>query len=311
VRTAPIVVTLLAGCASHERPAAEPEPTPREQLARTLALELPDCAGPDRPAGGRAVWISLGAIHVVEADATSTSVEPLKDGAFVEKYPNHLIGKLYDAIYTEERPPGLHPVDILADRRVPMTTLIDVLYTLGRADFHNFHLACGSPERPSALAITPRMFGGPEPRRDPPPVRAVRSDLELKWDAAGARAWALPRRAEDPPFAPRDEDMFYDSALPPPRGMPGRVPLVLVDGADPTLAPEDVAKLVAELCRFNDSPFGVELEPDTATSYVELLRFGVAATSRCGGPRQLTFLGDVEPRTGATTVEGLKLLRRE
>ena len=67
MRAAPIVVALLAGCASHERPAAEPEPTPREQLARTLALELPDCAGPDRPAGGRAVWISLGAIHVLMA----------------------------------------------------------------------------------------------------------------------------------------------------------------------------------------------------------------------------------------------------
>jgi hypothetical protein len=311
VRAAPVVAALLAACASHERP-PDAQATPREQLARSLGLELPDCAGPDRPAGGRAVWISLDGIHTVEGDTlNSATVEPLAGGAFVEKRPNHLIGKLYDAVAPDETPAARPAIAILADRRVPMTTVIDVLYTLGRAGYTAYHLACGSAEQPSALAITPRMFGGLEPRRDPPPVRAVRSDIALKWDDSGARAWALPRRAEDPPFAPRDEDMFYDSALPPPRELPTRVPLVLEGGADPTLSPEGVAQLTAALCRFNDAPFGVELAPHAATPYAELLRLGAAATSRCGGPRQLIFLDDPEPRTGAMTVEGLKTLRRE
>lgn len=257
------------------------------------------------------MWIGLDAIHVVEADATSRSVEPLEDGAFVEKFHGHLIGRLYDALAGEERTTGPRAIDIVADRRVPMPTLIDVLYTLGRAGYHEFHLACGSPGQPSALAITPQMFGGLEPRRDPPAVRAVRSDLEITWDDSGARAWALPRRAEDPPFAPRDELMVYDSALPPPRELPDRVPLTLGEGADPPLTPDAAAELVAALCRFNDAPFGVELQPHASTTLADLLRLGAAATSRCGGPRQLTVPGDAAPRAGATTVEGLRQLRRE
>lgn len=310
MRIALILAASLAACASHERPADAPA-SPREQLARTLGLELPDCAGPDRPTGGRAVWVSLAGIHIVGGEPlTDHAVETLADGVPTGEHANHMFVGLYEAMVNEPKTES-RALDVLADRRVPMTTLIDVLYTLGRAEYSSYHLACGSAERPSALAITPRMFGGLEPRRDPPTVRAVRSDVALKWDEAGARAWALPRRAEDPPFAPRDEEMPYDSALPPPREMPARVPLVLAAGADPVLSPADVAQLSAALCRFNDAPFGVELAPHASTSYAELLRLAAAATSRCGGPRQLIFLDEPEPRAGAMTVEGLKTLRRE
>lgn len=296
---------LLAGCAPHERPAPEAEP-PLAALARSLGLELPDCAGPDRPLGGRAVWISQDGVYLVDG-AAGRKLVTLAQGVPTEAPGNHMLGALYDALTADGPPSEAFDVDVLADRRVPLSTVVDVLYTLGRAGGHGYRFVCGSVDRPSAVSIAPRTFGAIE--RDPPQLRELRGDLALTWGDDGVRAWALPRPAEHPPFPAREEDLV-DSELPAPSRLPARVPLVLSEGTDPPLAPGDVARLAASLCRFNDAPMGVVLEAQATTSYPDLLATAVAATTRCSGPRELFFAVDPAPRTGPLTVGGLRTLAR-
>lgn len=311
--TALTLAALLTGCAAHEPPQLEPEVSPQLSLARSLGFEPPDCVAGARPAGARTLWIGLDAIRLVGALSDSRVLQTLEGGK--HRREDHLIDGMIEELSRDESEPK-PPFELFVDRRVPMITVVDALYTLGRFGVTSFALGCGPVDRASALDISPPRFG--DHVENPPTITAIRSDLALRWDQTGLRAWALPRAAELRPFAEIYEEEpppVEEGAPTPPTParpkLPRLVPLVLAEGADPPLSADDVARLASAMCRFNDdASFGVQLLPDGSTPFAELMAVATAAKSRCAGPRQLSYDRSTEPRTGAMTVEKLRDLPR-
>lgn len=298
-----VAVDFVAACTGGDPSlTAERQLAPREVLAQTLQIELSPSAGPESPADGPAVWVTPTEIAVGFHDGRlARHVDPAAT--------RDLIGALYDAV--GPAPPGPAPpvLDVWIDRRVPSPVFRSVMYTLGRTGHRKFRLLGGTPAQPGGVTVELSPFCANYPPDPPagPPITELRADLRLRWDDTGLRAWALPR--------PTNRDPFEFTKLEPPPDAPPTatlladpVPLQAEPGPDSSLDEAAVRRLIADLCRFNGSPFGVEVEPSTTTTHDELLAIFVASVSapECRGPWRLGGAGSSPRDEAPSTVDTLR-----
>lgn len=278
----------LAACTGWQAPSPEPERSPQASLALQMHLELPACGGEDAPTRGWSAWIGLDEVRwAAPGLRSSRAALALRGGALDQERPG-LIGPFYDLVMQDVEAGS--SVDLYADTRVPLTTVLAVHYTLSRAGAEGFFLACGAADAGRGLRVE-RSSWGPEPVREAK-VEALAGDLALQWTDGALRAWALPRPSHFPPF---DSAYWVRPARPgdAPVDVPGRVPLTLRAGEDRPLTSAEVRELASRLCARDGRPFGVRFEVEPTTSYAELVAAISAATPppECRGPRQIRLEG--------------------
>lgn len=319
---------MLAACTDGDVVPTAVVLSPREVLVGVLQLQLPPTPGPEPLTDGTTVYVTPTEIAVTHADRTLVrhiEPRPLRGHEVV-------LDPLYDAVVSElpapittltampSEPRVVAPLDLVVDARVTMPTLMAVLSTLSRAGAPEFRLVGGTAAQPGGVTIElAPACATPAPA--PTVVTAIRTDLALRWDADGARAWALPRPADRGPFDIGSYPNPFDDTPGP--GFPDEVPLRLTTEGDPPLDLEALGRLVTAVCTFNHGAFGIELSlPETMTQMTqttqttqttqmtqrELLAVLVAADPgpECRGPRVLAGSGTTARTGPAVTLDALE-----
>ena len=158
-----------------EVPVAAPEPGPAPTSAAAVvdepAVELATGPGRARPGTGTRIWITPDELRfAASASEPSRALTTLDGGRLPPRVleHGHLIRPLHDVLASDgEQPPNEHdPITLFIDRRVPWATIVDVLFSLGRAGHVRYDFAVASqgevrvvPARPPMYAVTEQQLG--------------------------------------------------------------------------------------------------------------------------------------------------------
>ncbi len=263
-RSAPEVIVVQEQC-----------PDPDEGLGEQSAglprgLVLAPLRGEAPVPEGFELWLSLDGLW--SGDAGGEPLLELEGGRFGEAdVERHLIRAL-EPIAREQAKSTFTAV-LWIDHRVPGQTLIDLLYTLGRAGFQDFALVSAGRGSPEAFLFGAQRYG--VSTRDNPRTAA----LSLRLESEGVSAWLGPspelQMEEEPP-----------EALPLRIGQAGADTCML--GA-PLPEASQIATLEQDLCELESGPLAVEYVVHDQRSVGDLLALRAldARSGTCRGPSSI------------------------
>ncbi|HVH97122.1 MAG TPA: serine/threonine-protein kinase [Enhygromyxa sp.] len=127
------------------------------------AVELARGPGRDRPDTGPRLWIGIDELrHAEHIDARNGLVTKLRHGQLpAEMVKNHSVLPLH-LLLDQDSPKSHDTITLFIDRRVPWTTIVDVLYTTGRAGYSRWDFAVETDGETRVLTAKPPMYSVPE-----------------------------------------------------------------------------------------------------------------------------------------------------
>lgn len=271
-----------------------------------VPLELPDPVAPDPVRPGLQLWVGLDQAQAVLDGQRCGEPVPLMAGSFGGSTEVALVPALHENL---ERCIGdnvawddaaWRGMALWVDRNLPWRTVLQIIYTTGRAGLHEWQLVTGKPGAWTALTLRDQGVG---PELGSP--QGPRIDLQLSWEPDGLHALA---RGGDRSIAP--EFIVY-------RDLPGARPaeVVLTAGTCPTVPRVGgrvdraaLRSLHQAVCAVNRTSYQVVAMPDPGATHGEALADLLAARppEPCGGAM---FLGVPPPPLPAgTTCRGEPVL---
>lgn len=169
-----IVGAVVAGLVSSPElshvhdPVAAPPSAPISPAAAAPAIVEPAvelAAGPgrERPGTGPRIWIAPDELRFADSSETpSLHVATLDDGRIpASELRGHTVLPLHEMLGTE-RPSSHDSITLFVDRRVPWTTIVDVLYSTGRAGYSRWDFAVLTGDEVRVLTAKPPKFSAVE-----------------------------------------------------------------------------------------------------------------------------------------------------
>jgi predicted Ser/Thr protein kinase len=149
---------------SHERePAAAPPAAVTGPAIVEPTVALARGPGRERPGTGARVWVGTDELRFAStSDTPSQHVTELEGGRLPARVVrNHLVQPLHDRLGDE--PPNSHDsITLFVDRQVPWTTIVDLLYSTGRAGYRRWDFVVETEGEPRVIAARPPMYSVPE-----------------------------------------------------------------------------------------------------------------------------------------------------
>jgi serine/threonine protein kinase len=127
------------------------------------SVELARGPGRERPGTGARVWIGPDELRFANtSDTPSRHVAELADGRISPSdVRNHFVQPLHELLGDE--PPNSHDsITLFVDRRVPWTTIVDILYSTGRAGYRRWDFVVETEGELRVIAAKPPMYSVPE-----------------------------------------------------------------------------------------------------------------------------------------------------
>jgi serine/threonine protein kinase len=137
-------------------------PTSAPPLAEPT-VELAGGPGRERPGTGARIWIATDELRFADSSSVpSRHVAKLEHGRIpASEVRNHLVRPLHDMLGDD--PPNSHDsITLFVDRRTPWTTIVDVLYSTGRAGYTRWDFAVETEGETRVLTARPPMYSVPE-----------------------------------------------------------------------------------------------------------------------------------------------------
>ncbi|MGH1346438.1 MAG: M56 family metallopeptidase [Nannocystales bacterium] len=196
-RVVPVTLGLLGAwtCIVLARPATVIPTDDTEQLASVPEARnlLPV------PAGANRVSLRSGGLVVTAANGETWSHQP---DAELQRH-GHLLVDMHTLLDSSAGVPA--PLVVDADRNVTFATLVDVLYTAGKAGVSNYYLQVPTPRGARVVSVSPPVFHATPPRLattpDPRTQPALRVAVVVGEDALHVTtrpSRTVPPRYEDP-----------------------------------------------------------------------------------------------------------------
>ena len=126
-------------------------------------VELARGPGRERPGTGARLWIGTDELRFASASGSpSRPVAELAGGRLPESdVRNHLVVPLHEML--GDGPPSTHDsITLLVDRRVPWATIVDVLYSTGRAGYQRWDFVVQTDGEARVITARPPMYSVPE-----------------------------------------------------------------------------------------------------------------------------------------------------
>jgi predicted Ser/Thr protein kinase/biopolymer transport protein ExbD len=164
-----LATAALASLLADPAPAREPEPAaaPPAVVAGPaideLAVALARGPGRERPGTGARVYVGTDEMRFSSSsDTPSQHVTELADGRLpTHAVRNHLVQPLREQLGDE--PPRSHDsITLVVDRQVPWTTIVDILYSTGRAGYRRWDFVVETDGEPRVITARPPMYSVPE-----------------------------------------------------------------------------------------------------------------------------------------------------
>ncbi|MCX4243879.1 serine/threonine-protein kinase [Paraliomyxa miuraensis] len=127
------------------------------------AVDLAHGPGRERPGTGARLWIGTSELRFASAAGSpSQPVAELAAGRLPEgEVRNHLVVPLHEML--GDGPPSTHDsITLFVDRRVPWTTIVDVLYSTGRAGYQRWDFVVQTDGEARVITAKPPMYSVPE-----------------------------------------------------------------------------------------------------------------------------------------------------
>ena len=127
------------------------------------AIELASGPGRDRPDTGTRLWIGMDELrHAKHSGWANGLVIKLHDGRLpAGVLQGHTIRILHELLEQDE-PKSHDAITLFVDRRVPYATIVDVLYTAGRAGYTRWEFAVETEGETRVLTARPPIYSVPE-----------------------------------------------------------------------------------------------------------------------------------------------------
>jgi hypothetical protein len=198
-----LVITACKPAAPVEEPSSVPpamaEPAAVEAAKKTVEPEHPwpvailDVRGHEPLADGprQDVWLGMDGIGATVEGNEIHKLSVSRAGIPERVYSNYLLPELYERL--EERTTK-GTVTIWADENLPVETLVQALYTSGKAGFRSYHLVVGKPGAREVIAIQPPQYVSESVALEGP----AWGDLGLRWGSQGVHADVRARYDEFP-----------------------------------------------------------------------------------------------------------------
>jgi serine/threonine protein kinase len=126
-------------------------------------VELARGPGRERPGTGARIWIATDELRFADSsEVPSLHVARLEHGRIpASEIRNHLVRPLHDML--GGKPPNSHDsITLFVDHRTPWTTIVDVLYSTGRAGYTRWDFAVETDGETRVLTARPPMYSVPE-----------------------------------------------------------------------------------------------------------------------------------------------------
>ncbi|HLT37930.1 MAG TPA: hypothetical protein VK034_16710, partial [Enhygromyxa sp.] len=150
--TSTVTALVPASAPASVEPNVQPNLEPKVELARG--------PGRERPGTGARIWIAADALRFADASGQASQLVASLDDGRIPETKNHVVRPLHELLDDDSRPrPSPHDaLTLFVDRRVPWTTIVDVLYTTGRAGWSRWDFVVETDGEDRVLTARPAMY---------------------------------------------------------------------------------------------------------------------------------------------------------
>jgi serine/threonine protein kinase len=126
------------------------------------SVELAQGPGRERPGTGPRIWITGSELHYADAAGqASRRLTSVEDGR-IPATKNHLVEPLHELFDGAARPGAHDSLTLFVDRSVQWSTIVDVLYTTGRAGWRRWDFVVETAGETRVLTAKPPQYSVPE-----------------------------------------------------------------------------------------------------------------------------------------------------